>query len=149
MSPRCTENAISLEGLMNARAIAIASAAVSLLALPAAAHHSFAMFDQQKVVTLTGTVKNFEWVNPHSWIYLMVADDTGAAKEWAIEMASPAQTSRIGWKADSVKPGDNVTIEINPLKDGTRGGTILSLTLPDGKKLGKAGQTNNPLGPDQ
>jgi len=120
---------------MNARAIAIASAAVSLLAVPAAAHHSFAMFDQQKVVTLTGTVKDFEWVNPHSWIYLMVADDNGAPKQWAIEMGSPA-------------PGDNVTIEMNPLKDGTRGGTIVSLTLPDGKKLGRAGQTNNPLGPD-
>ena len=131
---------------MNARAIAIASAAVSLLALPAAAHHSFAMFDQQKVVTLTGTVKDYEWVNPHSWIYLMVADDTGAPKQWAIEMGSPGQISRIGWTRDSIKPGDNVTIEINPLRDGTRGGTIVSLTLPDGKKLGKAGQTNNPLG---
>jgi Family of unknown function (DUF6152) len=134
---------------MNARAIAIASTAVSLLALPAAAHHSFAMFDQQKVVTLTGTVKNFEWVNPHSWIYLMVADANGAPIQWAIEMGSPAQTSRIGWKPDSIKPGDQVTIEMNPLKDGTRGGTIVSLTLPDGKKLGRAGQTNNPLGADQ
>ena len=133
---------------MNARAIAIASAAVSLLALPAAAHHSFAMFDQQKVVTLTGTVKDFEWVNPHSWIYLMVADDNGAPKQWAIEMGSPGQISRIGWTRDSVRPGDNVTIEMNPLKDGTRGGTIVSLTLPDGKKLGRAGQPNNPRGSD-
>jgi hypothetical protein len=133
---------------MNARAIAIASTVVSLLALPAAGHHSFAMFDQQKIITLTGTVKNFEWVNPHSWIYLMVTDDNGAPKQWAIEMGSPAQTSRIGWKPDIIRPGDQVTIEMNPLKDGTRGGTILSLTLPDGKKLGRAGQTNNPLGSD-
>jgi hypothetical protein len=63
-------------------------------------------------------------------------------------MGSPSQTSRIGWKPDSIKPGDNVTIEMNPLKDGTRGGTIVSLTLPDGKKLGRAGQPNNPRGPD-
>ncbi len=133
---------------MNARAFAIAITALSLLALPAAAHHSFAMFDQQKVVTLKGTVKNFEWVNPHSWIYLMVADDSGVPIQWAIEMGSPAQTSRIGWKPDSIKPGDEVTIEMNPLKDGARGGTIVSLTLPDGKKLGKAGQTNDPRGSD-
>ena len=131
---------------MKFNVFAIAGIAALVFALPAVAHHSFAMFDADKTVTMNGTVKEFEWTNPHSWLRVMIEDQSGKSLQWAIEMGSPQQTSRIGWKADSIKPGDNVTIEMNPLRDGTRGGTILSLTLPDGKKLGKAGQTNNPLG---
>jgi hypothetical protein len=130
---------------MNVRTFVQACVGASLLALPAAAHHSFAMFDQDKVVTLEGTVKEFEWVNPHSWLYVMVSDGAGAPKEWAVEMASTAAQTRAGWKADTVKVGDKVTVQLNPLKDGTRGGTIVSVTLPDGKKLGGGGQRNNPV----
>ena len=130
---------------MTLRAMTLAAIAVCLAALPAAAHHSFAMFDQEKLVKLDGTVTEFEWVNPHSWLYVVVPDAAGAPKEWAIEMASTAAQSRAGWKPDTVKPGDKVTVEMNPLKDGTRGGTIVSVTLPDGKKLGGGGQRNDPL----
>jgi hypothetical protein len=131
---------------MNIKAFALSGVAALLFAWPATAHHSFAMFEQDKVVTLQGTVKEFEWVNPHSWIYLMVPDETGALKEWAIEMGSPVQQTRVGWSPDLLKAGDKVTVALRPLKDGSRGGTIVSVTLPDGKKLGGGGQTNNPTG---
>jgi hypothetical protein len=130
---------------MNGKPSAFACVALLVPALPALAHHSFAMFDTEKVVTIAGTVKEFEWVNPHSWLYVMVPDATGASREWAIEMGSTGAQARVGWSADTVKPGDRVTVEMNPLRDGTRGGTIVSVTLPNGRKFGSGGQRNNPL----
>ena len=104
-------------------------------------------FDVDKTVTMTGTVKEFEWTNPHSWLRIMVDDQaTGKPLQWALEMGSPGQQSRVGWKPDSVKPGDKVTITMHPLKDGSRGGQFMSATLPGGKQLGNGGQRNNPLG---
>ncbi len=74
---------------------------------PAHAHHSFAMFDSAKAMTIAGTVKEFEWTNPHSWIHMIVADTSGKAVNWSVELGSPTENARRGWKADSVKPGDN------------------------------------------
>jgi hypothetical protein len=132
--------------MMNFKTLSLAVLTATALAGPALAHHSFAMFDATKVVMLNGTVKELEWTNPHSWLRVMVADQTGATKQWSIELASTGQQARIGWTPDSVKPGDKVTLEINPLKDGTRGGTLLTIVLPDGTKLGHGGQRGNPRG---
>jgi hypothetical protein len=105
------------------------------IAAPAFAHHSFAMFDATKNVTLDGTVKEFEWTNPHSWIRIIVADQNGAAREWAIEMNSPAQNAQRGWKSDTLKPGDKITLVIHPLRDGSRGGQFMSAKLAGGQTL--------------
>ena len=132
---------------MTLKTLSLAIAITSAMALPALAHHSFSMFDQEKVVTLNGTVKELEWTNPHSWLRIMVEDAaTHQPRQWSIELASVGQQSRIGWTPTIVKPGDKVAVEINPLKDGTRGGTLLLITLPDGTKLGHGGQRGNPRG---
>jgi hypothetical protein len=132
---------------MNVKTLSLAILAAAAFAVPAVAHHSFSMFDQKKVVTLTGTVKELEWTNPHSWLRVMVEDETThQPKQWSIELASTGQQSRIGWTPASVKPGDKVTFEINPLRDGTRGGTLLLITLADGTKLGHGGQRGDPRG---
>jgi hypothetical protein len=125
-------------------ALALALATTALSLQQAAAHHSFSMFDASKVVTLQGTVKEFEWVNPHTWLHIMVTDNTGVPKLWSLEMNSTALQASVGWKSDSLTPGDKVTVEMNPLKDGTRGGAARWVTLPDGRKLGRAGGRNEP-----
>ncbi len=120
---------------MKFKALALASLAVAAFAAPALAHHSFAMFDADKTMTLNGTVTDFEWTNPHSWIRLTVADNGGTLRPWAIEMGSPAANTQRGWKADTIKPGDKITLTIHPLKDGSRGGQFMAATFPDGKRL--------------
>ena len=131
---------------MTYKALALAAIGTAVLAAPAFAHHSFAMFDATKTVTLKGTVKEFEWTNPHSWLRVMVTDDAGTPRQWALEMGSPGQQSRVGWKPDSVKPGDQVTVQMHPLKDGSRGGQFLSVELPNGEHLGNGGRKNNAAG---
>jgi hypothetical protein len=101
-----------------------------------AAHHSFAMFDQKKVVTLKGTVTEFQWTNPHAFIHIEVPDGAGGKQEWQVELNSPNNLKRQGWKSSSVKPGDEVTLVLNPLRDGQKGGLFVSVTLPDGTVLG-------------
>ena len=110
--------------------------AAAMLAAPAAAHHSFAMFDSSKAISMTGTVKEYEWTNPHVWIHIMAADGQNAPREWSFEMQSVQQDSAAGWRPDSVKPGDKVTIEFHPLKDGSRGGQLMSATLANGQHFG-------------
>ena len=113
-------------------------AAVSLTAAaPASAHHSFAMFDNQKNVTLEGTVKEFQWTNPHSWIQLVVKDASGKDVEYSIEGGSPNGLSRSGWKRTSLKPGDKAVAVIHPLKDGTNGGSLVSVSV-NGVQIGGA-----------
>jgi hypothetical protein len=132
---------------MNVKAFGLAMATVTALAVPAFAHHSFAMFDSDKTVTITGAVKEFEWTNPHAWLRVMVQDQaSGKELQWALEMGSPGQQAARGWKPDSVKPGDKVTITLHPLKDGSRGGQLLTAVLPSGQQLGNGGQRNNPVG---
>lgn len=111
-------------------AFALALAAGAAMAGSALAHHSFAMFDNQKVVILNGTVKEFQWGNPHSWVQLMVRDPvTGQDTEWSIEGASPNTLGRKGWKGSSLKPGDKVAVAIHPLKNHTEGGSLVSVTV--------------------
>ena len=119
---------------------AVASIGAILMASPAFAHHSRAMFDQTKQVTLVGTVKELQWTNPHCWIQVLVPDPDhpdAAPVEWGVEMAAPLELLRHGWKPQSLKPGDKVTILINPLRDGQPGGLVVSVTGPDGKIIGR------------
>ena len=120
---------------------------VAIAALSAAgasaAHHSFAMFDQNRQVTLTGTIKSFQWTNPHAWIEIVVPDGKGGERMWGIELNSPNNLTRQGWKRTAMKPGDKVTVIINPLRDGQAGGLFNAVTLPDGTVLGNP----KPTGP--
>lgn len=125
---------------MNFRLISITAMTMLAAAAPASAHHSFAMFDGEKTMTMTGTVKEVEWTNPHSWLRVMVLDKTtGKPAQWAFEMGPPARQLQRGWKPDSLKPGDGVTVHIHPLKDGSRGGQLVDAVLPDGRTVGGAG----------
>jgi hypothetical protein len=124
---------------MNLKAVSLIAIAVAAFTAPAIAHHSFAMFDDTKTVTLSGTVKEFEWVNPHSWLRVMVNDEkTGKAAVWALELSSPSRLVTMGMHADSVKPGDVVSVTFHPMKDGTRGGQFMQATLPGGKQIIRA-----------
>jgi hypothetical protein len=113
-----------------------ALAIVVLVAIPVFAHHSFTMFDTTKQLTITGTVTEFQWTNPHSYIEIDVPDENGAVKHWSIEMGSPSILQQSGWKFSSLKKGDKTTLVINPLKTGLAGGFLNTATLPTGKVLG-------------
>lgn len=115
------------------------AAAVALGAPPALAHHSFAMFDNTKTVTLEGTVKEFQWTNPHSWIQVMVKDASGGDVEWSVEGGSPNGLARQGWKRASLKAGEKVVITIHPLKDGSAGGSLVNATV-GGVKIGTSAE---------
>src|SRR5271156_3449093 len=116
----------------------LAGMSLSLLslgaALPAFAHHSFALFDHQNRITVVGTVVKFEWTNPHVFIQLEVPDGT-ASKHYTVECASPNVLTRVGWKFNDVKQGDKVTLLINPLRNGQPGGMLEKATLADGGEL--------------
>ena len=116
------------------RQVCLAAVAAFVVTAPAFAHHSFSMFDAEKTVTIEGTVKDFEFINPHAWLYVM-ANDGGRAVEWSIEMGGSNALTRTGWKPDTVKPGDKISVEIHPLKDGSRGGQYLKARLPDGRTV--------------
>jgi len=120
---------------MKLKVLSLAAIGAVAFVAPTLAHHSFAMFDAEKTVTLDGTVKEFEWANPHSWIRVNVADQTGKQLEWAIEMNAPAQLTQRGWNPTIIKPGDKITLTMHPLKDGARGGQFMTATLLDGKTL--------------
>ena len=103
----------------------------------AGAHHSFAMFDQTKTVVLKGIVAEFQWTNPHSFIELDVPEAGGGKPtRWGIELNSPNNLTRQGWKRTSIRPGDAVTVTINPLRNGMKGGLFNTIVLPDGHTLG-------------
>ena len=104
----------------------------------ASAHHSFAMFDRAKETALVGIVHEFQWTNPHSWIELDVPNENGGVDKWSIELNSPNNLSRQGWKSDSIKPGDKISVVIWPLRSGEKGGLFISLTLPSGQILDEA-----------
>ena len=114
-----------------------AALGLGVLSAPASAHHSFAMFDRDRTVTLQGVVKEFQWTNPHSWIQINVANDQGAVTEWSIESLSTGTLSRQGWRPGSFKPGDKVAVKIYPMKDGSPGGSFVGATLANGQTLGR------------
>ena len=109
---------------------------VVALAVSASAHHSPVMFDRTVSKTLVGTVIKFTWTNPHSAIQLDVPNESGGVDRWGVEMGSPQSMARAGWRSNIIKFGDMVTVVVNPLKSGEFGGIFVSITLPDGRKLG-------------
>ncbi|HEV2703541.1 MAG TPA: DUF6152 family protein [Steroidobacteraceae bacterium] len=110
-------------------------------ATTAGAHHSFAMFDRSRTDTVAGTVKEFELINPHGWLRIMVPDASGVASEWPLELGGAGQLERFGWTPDAVHPGDKVTVRLHPLRDGSYGGQLVSVTLANGKVLGQRSPT--------
>ncbi|MEO6340764.1 MAG: DUF6152 family protein [Caulobacteraceae bacterium] len=119
-------------------ALAAAAMASLVAASPSLAHHSAAMFDKTKTVTLSGTVSQFQWTNPHSWIQVVV-EDGGAPVEWSVEMGAPVELFRIGWRPATLKPGDKIVLIVNPMRDGGHGALFVSGKRQDGAPIGKAG----------
>lgn len=122
---------------MNARILLAAVAAA--IATPAFAHHSAAMFDAEREVTLQGTVREFQYTNPHSWIQVMVPGQDGKALEWSIETAAPIVLLRAGIKKTSIMPGEKVSVRVHPMKDGSAGGNLIALTKADGSVISLRG----------
>ena len=116
-------------------------AALALMALllggTAFAHHSPIVFDRTKQVTITGTVTEFRWGNPHSWIHIDVADKDGKVGNWAVEMDPASHLAREGWKSSTLKPGDKISVTVFPLRNDEKGGQYISVKLPDGSTLGQ------------
>jgi hypothetical protein len=120
-----------------------------VLAFPGIAwsHHSFAMFDLDKEITLEGAVKEFQWTNPHVWIQIIVTDAAGTRTEWGLEMGAPGMLTRTGWKSSMLKPHDKVVVVLNPLKSGAPSGRLVRVTLPDGRVMGPGGPALPPPKP--
>ncbi|HEY7671290.1 MAG TPA: DUF6152 family protein [Gammaproteobacteria bacterium] len=117
-----------------------APAAVALAALalssPVLAHHSNSAYQVDEIITLTGTVKEWQWSNPHTWLYLTVKNDDGTEQQWAVEGRAPGVLRRAGWDSEILKPGETVTVHASPAKDGRPIGIIARVTKADGSILG-------------
>ena len=105
-----------------------------LLALPVIAHHSGAMFDDKKAITIAGTVRAFQWTNPHCWIQVL-APGPDSPLEWNIEMGSPSMLMRGGWRPASLRAGDKIKVVVHPMRDGTNSGLFMSATRDDGQPI--------------
>ena len=101
------------------------------------AHHSGNMFDRERTVELTGTVKEFQWTNPHIWIQVLVPTAGGGVEEWSSDGGVPNRLFRAGWRPTSFEPGDEVMIVANPMLDGAKAGAFVGAKLPDGTTLGR------------
>jgi hypothetical protein len=119
------------------QAVLLAALATGLMATgsAAAAHHGFAVFDTTHQQTVTGTVKNFEWTNPHTWVWLEVPNAKGGVDTWGFEGMSPNFLGRRGWTRTTLKPGDQLTVTFFPLRNGSNGGSFLSAKRPNGEQL--------------
>ena len=115
--------------------VAVATATILSTAVPAGAHHGAATFDTGKEVTFTGTVTEWIWANPHCFLKFDVKDDTGAVRNWAVETQNPVSMTARGWSRGAFKSGDQVTVTLEPVKNGSPVGRILHVLLPDGRKL--------------
>ena len=109
---------------------------LAAVAPSASAHHSPVMFDQSKTLTLSGTVRQFQWTNPHCYIQLMV-EDGGRQVEWNLEMGAPVYLYNRGWRPSTLKAGDRVRITASPLRSGANGGLVLTVVSLDGKTIGR------------
>lgn len=113
----------------------LAVGALLLVASPARSHHSNVAYEVNKVITITGVVKEFQWVNPHTWVFVVVDDGKGGKAEWACEGRAPGILSRAGWSKRSLQPGETVTVDMSPAKDGTKTSIIARVTKADGTVL--------------
>jgi hypothetical protein len=121
--------------MIRAFATTLAAAAFLLCAVPAHSHHSNVAYEVTKVITITGVVKEFQWVNPHTWLHVVVDDGKGGKVEWAAEGRAPGILGRAGWSRSVLKAGETVTIDMSPAKDGTKVGIIARVTKADGTIL--------------
>lgn len=134
---------------MPMRLQSLRSALISLAALAApasaGAHHSFNMFALDKVVTVSGTVKDYQFKMPHVWLYMMLPGGQGeAAQEWGFECHSPNLVARKGWKISTLSPGDKLTVVMHPMRDGSRAGSVIRVVLADGRTLWNAESDSRP-----
>ena len=104
-------------------------------AAPAWAHHSHALYEPEQWITLNGTVKEFQWVNPHSWLYLIVTNENGETEEWALEARAPFRLAEQGWELDVIHPGDEISVTVKPLRRGVRGGLLGTVRLANGREF--------------
>ena len=114
------------------------------LAVSAYAQHSMNGFYRAKTITITGTVKQFKWANPHSWIEVEVVNSKGVAESWNLEMTAPGILARAGWKSTMLKAGDKVTFGVHPMVKGDIGGQFVSVTFADGLTMTERGQQPAP-----
>jgi hypothetical protein len=121
---------------MKAKALALAGIIVAAPITSVEAHHAFARFDPDREMALQGNVREFQWTSPHAWIVLTV-ERKAHAEQWAIEMNGPSVLAREGWQPRTLTPGMPITATIRPLRDGTNGGQLLQVILPDGTALGR------------
>ena len=113
-----------------------AAAALLLTTMRISAHHAFAAeYDENKRVTVSGTVTSFKWTNPHAWLYVDGTDESGKVASWSFEMGSPNGLVRRGWRSTELKKGDQVTVEGYVAKDGGNVANARNVTLPDGRRL--------------
>jgi len=105
------------------------------LAGSAFAHHSFAVFDHTRTITVSGSVTKFQWTNPHGFLEIDVPEADGSVKHFTIELTSINMMTRLGWRSNMIKAGDKVKATVAPLLSGQPGGLGLDITLPDGRKL--------------
>jgi hypothetical protein len=125
--------------------LCLPAAAALALAAPASAHHAFNMFALDQVVTVQGTVKTYDFKMPHVWIYMVIPSKTGAGtEEWGFEAHSPNLVARKGWNVGTLKPGDKITMRMHPMKDGSKAGSVIDVTLADGKNLWNAQSISQP-----
>ncbi len=126
--------------------LALAMAILTLLVSvqPAAAHHSGAGFDSTRVVEIKGTIKEFQFKNPHTWIQILVDDGTGKTTEWSLEWGSPNQLGRMGYRPSTFPPGAKITIRLNPMRNGAAAGGFIAAKFDDGTTIG---QWDSKVGP--
>jgi hypothetical protein len=127
--------------------VGLVASALSLAMGSAWAHHAATMFEPKKVVTFSAVVKEFQWTNPHSWLQIVASDGQGGQAEWSLELGPSVGLRRAGWKPRLLQPGDKVTVSLHPLKDGSHGGRLVSVTLPSGQTFN--GQGGGPPGAGQ
>ncbi len=117
------------------RLLVLAAVAVGATAAPAFAHHSFAMYDHNRTLTIKGEVSKFQWTNPHGYLEIDVKQKDGSVKHFSCEMTSINMMTRLGWRSNMIHAGDVVTATVAPLLNGEPAGLLLDVTLPDGRKL--------------
>jgi hypothetical protein len=132
---------------MNARrsiGAAVVAAALCAVVAPVFAHHSFGLYDMAKTVEVDGTVAQFEWSNPHCWLFLQSGAASGADTSYGFEMQSVGEMTRRGWKKNALKAGDKIKVRYHPLRDGRTAGLLLAVITADGRTIGRVPGAPNP-----
>ena len=133
-----------MKGIRSSLAVAGFAAALSCLDVGAAsAHHSFGFYDMNKSAEIQGVVSQFEWANPHCWLFVVVSAPDGQTQTYGFEMRSVGEMLRAGWKKTSIKVGDRITVSFRPMRDGSHAGLLTSAKDASGAMIGRA----PPLGP--